>query len=296
MLTGLSAFPLTPISADGVDVRSFAGLVGRLAASEVDSIAVLGSTGSYVYLDMDERSEVAKAAAQNAGDKPLIVGIGALRSQDVLANAESAQAAGADALLLAPVSYQVLTADDVYGLFAEVSKSASVPVIVYDNPTTTHFSFTDELYGAIASLQAVSSIKIPGVPDDPSQAKARIDHLRSILPHNVTIGVSGDMFAATGLNAGCDTWYSVMAGTLPDLAVRLSRAALNGNREESIRLSQDLQPLWDLNARYGSLRVIAAIAEELDLVSSPCLPLPIRGLQGDAREDLRAGIKRMGLL
>lgn len=296
MLTGLSAFTLTPFGGDGVDTAAFAGLVNRAAVSEVDSIAVLGSTGSYAYLNPEERAEVAQIAAQNVGEKPLIVGIGALRTRDVLKNAESAQAAGANALLLAPVSYQVLTNDDVFGLFSDVNAAVSVPVIVYDNPTTTHFTFTDELYASIAALKNVGSIKIPGVPEDPAQAKARIDHLRGILPEDVTLGVSGDMFAATGLNAGCEAWYSSMAATLPDLAVPIVRAAAQGDVEGAVETSQQLQPLWDLNARFGSLRVIAAIAEELDLVSSPCLPLPIRGLQGDDREAVRRAMQKLGLL
>lgn len=47
LFTGLSAFPLTPLTDDAVDQRAFAGLVRRLAAARVDSITALGSTGSY---------------------------------------------------------------------------------------------------------------------------------------------------------------------------------------------------------------------------------------------------------
>ncbi|WP_308470687.1 MULTISPECIES: hypothetical protein [unclassified Rathayibacter] len=46
MLTGLSAFPLTPLRDDSIDERSFAALVERLARAGVDSIGALGSTGS----------------------------------------------------------------------------------------------------------------------------------------------------------------------------------------------------------------------------------------------------------
>ncbi|ETJ07219.1 MAG: hypothetical protein Q605_AUC00103G0002, partial [Actinomyces urogenitalis DORA_12] len=35
---------------DAVDEEAFAGIVERLAASGVDSIGALGSTGSYAYL------------------------------------------------------------------------------------------------------------------------------------------------------------------------------------------------------------------------------------------------------
>lgn len=45
----------------------------------------------------------------------------------------------------------------------------------------------------------------------------------------VTIGVSGDALAATGLNAGCDSWYSVIAGTLPKPAMTITRAAQDGD-------------------------------------------------------------------
>lgn len=53
--------------------------------------------------------------------------------------ADDAQAAGASALLLLPVSCQALHDDEVYGLFETVARHASVPLCVYDNPDTTHF-------------------------------------------------------------------------------------------------------------------------------------------------------------
>ena len=58
MFTGLSAFPLTPLSNDAVDEAAFIRLVERLGEAGVDSITALGSTGSYAYLSSDERSRV----------------------------------------------------------------------------------------------------------------------------------------------------------------------------------------------------------------------------------------------
>ncbi|WP_214109185.1 dihydrodipicolinate synthase family protein [Acrocarpospora catenulata] len=278
MFTGLSAFPLTPMDEQRIDESAFAGLVARLAAAAVDSITALGSTGSYAYLTREERTRIAHLAVKHAGEVPVVIGIGALRTKHVLELAEDAQAAGAAGVLLAPVSYQALTPDDVYGLYEVVTRELSVPLVVYDNPGTTHFTFTDDLYQAIAALPHVASIKIPGVPADPAQAAARIARLREILPTHVTIGVSGDAFAATGLNAGCDAWYSVIAGTLPAPALAITRTAQAGDVERATALSARLRPLWDLFARHGSLRVTAAIAEHLGLVDRPCLPLPIRGL------------------
>ncbi|WP_138947374.1 dihydrodipicolinate synthase family protein [Plantibacter sp. M259] len=286
MLTGLSAFPLTPFRDDAVDEIAFARLIQRLVAAQVDSITALGSTGSYMYLDRAERCRVATVAVQNAGTTPVFVGIGALRTSHVLAHAEDAQEAGASALLLAPVTYQPLTDDEVFGLFEDIAASVSVPVIVYDNPGTTRVTFSDDLYASISRLPHVASIKIPGVSTDPATAAARVREIHDRIDQGVTVGVSGDASAAAGLNAGCDAWYSVVGGTLPGTAMELTRAAQAGRQEEAVRLSNRLQPLWDLFKKHGSYRVVAALAEELDLIAPDSLPLPVRGIDASARAQL----------
>jgi 4-hydroxy-tetrahydrodipicolinate synthase len=284
MFSGLSAFPLTPLSSDSLDEAAFVRLVERLAAAEVDSITALGSTGSYAYLDADERSRAARLAVEHAGGTPVFVGIGALRTRDVLAHAEAAERAGASGLLLAPMTYQPLADDDVFELFRAVTSASSLPVVLYDNPGTTHFRFTTELYGRIAQLPRIASIKIPGVPDDPAAATARVQEIRAAVPAHVTIGVSGDGKAAAGLAAGCDAWYSAIAGTLPATAQRITRAALEGRVQEALDESERLEPLWRLFAEFGgSIRVVAAIAEQLGLASQRCLPLPIQGLDSGQR-------------
>ena len=174
------------------------------------------------------------------------------------------------------MTYQPLSDDEVFRLFSTVTEHTDLPVIVYDNPGTTHFTFTTELYARIAELPGIVSIKIPGVPADPTAAREHVATIRAAIPEHVTIGVSGDAFAATGLNAGCDAWYSVIGGTLPTPALSITRAAQAGRAQEAAVESRRLAPLWDLFAELGgSLRVTAAIAEHLGLVLPSCLPLLI---------------------
>ncbi len=64
MFHGLSAFPITPADPHGhVDTDALVRLVQRLAAAEVDSIGLLGSTGTYAYLTRAERRRAVEAAA-----------------------------------------------------------------------------------------------------------------------------------------------------------------------------------------------------------------------------------------
>lgn len=287
MFSGLSAFPLTPTNELGLDEAAFVRLIERLVAARVDSIGILGSTGNYAYLTMAERARVLRLAVEHAGNVPVIAGIGALRTRDVLTLAEDAQSAGADGVLLPPMSYQKLSAGEVFGLYETVAHALSLPLCVYDNPGTTQFVFSDELHGQIANLPNVASIKIPGVPEDAAEARSRVDRLRAQVPSRVTVGVSGDGFAANGLNAGCDAWYSVIGGVLPATALAITRAAQAGNAQEATRLSERLHPIWELFSEYGgSLRVVAAAAELQGLVEHPCLPLPLKALSGEGRRRL----------
>ncbi|MEX3600290.1 dihydrodipicolinate synthase family protein [Kocuria carniphila] len=295
MFTGLSAFPLTSLHNDQVDENTYKRLITRLATAGVDSITALGSTGSYAYLSREERGRVAQLAVEHAGDVPVFVGIGALRTSHVLAHADDAAHAGASALLLAPMSYQALTENDVFELFRAVTENTELPVIVYDNPGTTHFTFTTDLYARIARLPGIASIKIPALPANGVEAQKRVQDIRSVIPENVTIGISGDQSAVGGLKAGCDVWYSVLGGTLPELAVKLTRLARNADVNEATKESARLAPLWELNAEFGSLRVVAAIAEYLGLVPEKCLPLPIQGLTEQQRARVKTVVDQLDL-
>jgi len=284
MFSGLSAFPLTPRLMT-VSMKPPTRLIRCLVNAGVDSIGALGSTGSYAYLSREERARAAIVAVDNAGDVPVIVGVGALRTRDVLRHVEDAQNAGASAVLLAPMTYQPLTNDEVFGLYRDVSANLSVPLVVYDNPGTTHFHFSDELHARIAQLSSVASIKISPVSSDVDDARTRIARLRALIPAHVTIGVSGDGTAATGLLAGADVWYSVLAGTMPSECVAITTAARAGETEIAQLLSDRLSPIWDLFGRFGSYRVVAAIAEEMNLIADG-LPNPVRGLESNARAAL----------
>lgn len=292
--TGLSAFALTPLLDDRLDEAAYISVIEKLRAAGVDSIGALGSTGCYPYFSRSERASVLRLATEYSGAVPVIAGIGALRQRDVLWLAEDAQKAGVSAVLLAPVSYQPLTEEEVFDLFAAVTRELSVPLCIYNNPTTTHFNFSDELLARIAELPNIGSIKIP--PLAAELAPQRVSALRTQIPADIRLGISGDATAVEALNAGCSVWYSVFGGLFPQAALAISRAALTGDIAQARLHTAALQPLWDLFKHYGgSLRVIATAAELLGVVKAPCLPAPLQTLQGDARREVAQVIEQLRL-
>lgn len=270
---GLSAFPLTPLCDGAVDEGACRRLIANLVG-KVDSIGVLGSTGSYMYLTPSERQRVTELAVEEAGATPVLVGVGALALRDVLAHVEVAVRAGATGLLLAPVGYQPLTSREVVELYRVVAQSSDLPMVVYDNPTTTGFTFDTDTYQQIAHLPGVVGFKVPPLAGPPAIQTERLNRLRQGLPQNIQLGVSGDATAVPALVAGADGWYSVIAGTYPELAAHLDRLARN-SPQEALTEQARLQPLWDLFAAHGSQRAITALAACHGLIPTPELPLPL---------------------
>lgn len=293
----LSAFPLTPLKNDDIDLASFSKLLRRLVDAKVDSISILGSTGCYPYLDRSSKQKAIQAAVEQSNGIPIMVGIGSLTTKDVLNNAKDAQKLGASSIMLAPVSYHKLTDDDVFTLFKTVAHEVSLPICLYDNPSTTNFKFSDDLYARIAQLPNIDSLKIPGIAQDLEISKQRINTLRSLLPKHIKIGVSADSSAAWGILAGADIWYSATAGLLPTIIQKIFHAAQKGDIKVAEQLTNDMQPLWSLVVQYqGSVRCIAAMAEILRLVQSPCLPDPIRPINAEAIDKLKAFLKDQAII
>lgn len=296
MFTGLCAFPLTPFHQECIDFTAFERLIANLVTARVDSICVMGSTGLYPYLTEDERKTVLQRTVAMAEGIPVMAGIGALRTGDVLKHAETAQRAGASAVLLAPVCYHPLTRNEVYSLYKRVTAELSVPLCIYENPRVTQFAFDDELYHEVSRLPNVAAIKIPGTPFATAQGNACLAHLRSLIPDTVAIGVSGDKFGAAGMTAGCDLWLSVIGGLFPRTVQSMLGAIEAGTPELSAQHSEALAPLWQLFSHNGGgMRVMATAADILGYTESDCLPQPLQLLQQQDRETLKALLATLGL-
>ncbi|NNH80797.1 dihydrodipicolinate synthase family protein [Rhizobium laguerreae] len=272
---GLSAFPPTPADRDGrVDTEALGRLLERLCDAGVASIGLLGSTGIYAFLTREERRRAVEAAVECVrGRIPLVVGVGALRTDHARSLARDAEVAGADALLLAPVSYTPLTQDEAYGHFLAVTEAAKLPLCIYNNPGTTHFTFTRDLLQRLSDIETVSAVKMP-LPADGDFA-GELAALRA--KTRLAIGYSGDWGAAEALLSGADAWYSVIGGVLPRVALALSKAAIAGEGGEAHRLDGLLQPLWKTFKEFGSLRVVYTLLDLLSLARAelprPLLPL-----------------------
>ncbi len=267
------AYPPTPRDAAGrVAEAALAALVDRAVGAGVDGIAVLGSTGGAAYLDRAQRRRVVEVAAEAvAGRVPLVAGISAATTESVLAHADDASRAGADALLLAPVSYLPLSDDEVVGLYADVTRAVDGQVWVYHNPVTTRFAFSIETLLRVSALPGIGGVKDRG--SDAAEIQRRAGRLRADAP-TIEVGYSGDLLGVEGLLAGARSWHSGLASVLPSAYVAIARAAVLGDRDSVDRLLADVRPIAEIALTEGGPRVVHAVGEILGLRTGR-LPAPL---------------------
>ncbi len=117
---------------------------------------------------------------QVAGAVPVMAGIGALRTDEAVQLGQDAAAIGADAVLLAPVSYTPLSEDEVFTHFETVARAVTVPVCIYNNPGTTHFAFSAGLIARLSRVPGIAGVKnpAPGAETVP----AHLEELRAKTP------------------------------------------------------------------------------------------------------------------
>jgi len=289
LFKGLSAFPLTPVTEDGrLDTDLLQQFLDRIVVAGAGSIGFLGSTGGYVYLTPKQRRDALRAAIEClAGRIPLIVGVGALTTPVVQDLARDAQRAGADGLLLAPVSYQPLTDAEVFHHFEAVAGAGDLPLCIYNNPGTTKFTFSPDLIARLSGLPNVAAVKMP-LPAD-GDFRGELRNLRALTHADFSIGHSGDWGAREALLAGSACWYSVVAGVLPGPASALTRAAQSGDEQAAQRIDTLFAPLWQLFRAHGSFRVMYAVAGLLGL-GNLAPPAPILSLAPEVQDHVAQAI------
>lgn len=288
LFSGLSAFPITPMTPEGeVIAPDLQRLVRRIEAGGADSVGLLGSTGTSMFLGREARRRAVAAAVEAVVSIPVMVGVGAMRTDEAQALARDASTEGAAGLLLAPVSYTPLTEEEVFQHFLAVASATDLPLCIYSNPGTTSFTFSPNLVARLAGIPTVAAIKLP-LPAS-GDIVSDLEMFRLAAP-GLSIGYSGDWGCKAALLAGADCWYSVAGGMFPEPVAALAAAAMKGDHEEADRCDAAFAGLWDLFRAHGSLRLMYVAANMLGLTQAqPPRPLlsPDEDLRGQLASVLR---------
>lgn len=293
LLGPLVAYLPTPRGHEGeVVIDPLEQLVDDAVAAGASGVAVLGSTGGWPYLTAGERRLVVEAAVEAAaGRVPVVAGVGAFTTDEVIVHTIVAERAGASAVLLPTLAYLPLTDDEVLDLVADVADAARVPVWLYHNPVSTSFRYSVETLVRAARVPGVGGVKDRG--SDVGELRDRVAALRAAVPSTVEVGCSGDVLGVEGLLAGARTWHSGLASVLPGWYAAVAHAAAAGRADEARAHMARLAPVAELVASLGGPRAVHALARVLG-TDVGRLPAPLRPVDDAGTRALAAAVEQLG--
>lgn len=158
---GIYTPAITPLKAGGaIDQAGFAQVLEYLIEAKVHGIVVGGSTGEYYAHSGEERlALIAQACDVIGGRLPLVIGTGAIRTEDSVQFAQAAREHGADAILVGTPPYALPTQQEIAEHVLTVDRAADLPIMLYNYPGRMNVAMGEDFFAAIAGCSNVQSIK-----------------------------------------------------------------------------------------------------------------------------------------
>lgn len=151
----------TPLTDEGeIDVPSVHTLVEHLLGGGVHGIFALGSSGEVASLTAQQRQTVLQNVIAAVNHRvPVIVGILDTSSGRCIEQGLAARAAGADAVVLAPVYYYRVSQAELIEHFRLVKAAIGLPIIAYDVPTAVNIKMEYSTVVQLADEGVIAGIK-----------------------------------------------------------------------------------------------------------------------------------------
>ncbi|CAI8792011.1 dihydrodipicolinate synthase family protein [Chryseobacterium sp. IT-36CA2] len=270
---GIIAYPITPFdNNEKVDIPLFKHLVERLIISGSHGIAPLGSTGVMPYLSDEEKEEVTEATLQQVkGRIPTLVGVSNLTTEKTIHHAQFAEKAGADAVMIIPMSYWKLTDDEIVAHYDAVANKISIPIMAYNNPATSGVDMSPALLKRLLEIPNVTMIK------ESTGDIQRMHYLRRELGEEVAFYNGSNPLALAAFSAGARGWCTAAPNLIPELNISLYNAVEEGDLEKAKTIFYQQFDLLKFIVNKGLPRAVKSglniLGEDGGNLRSPLKPL-----------------------
>lgn len=270
---GIIAYPITPFDEnEKVDIALFKKLLERLVKSGAHGVAPLGSTGVLPYLTDEEKEAITEATiSQVNGKVPVLVGVSNLTTERTIYHAKFAEKAGADAVMIIPMSYWKLTDNEIVQHYDAVAKQISIPIMAYNNPATGGVDMSPTLLKRLLEIPNVTMIK------ESTGDVQRMHYLRKALGEDVAFYNGSNPLALAAFAAGATGWCTAAPNLIPELNIGLYNAIQNNDLVEAQKIFYKQINLLQFIVNKGLPRAIKAgltiLGEDGGYLRSPLKPL-----------------------
>ncbi|MBD3229440.1 MAG: hypothetical protein GF329_14745 [Candidatus Lokiarchaeota archaeon] len=262
-----------------------------LADNGVEKIFILGSSGEYAYLNINEKikmiEEMGRYIKENHKYIQFWVGISSTNTKNSIKLGSIAKKNHADFIVAALPTYFPLEKDQIIQYYTEVADNTDLPLVAYNFEMATKVDLTPEILVELTDSGSIVGVKETGVPFNV------IKELLELVPDNFSTIIGTDMMFKGALSLGIKAGILGSANFIPNYYVQFFKAFQENDTEK-----QD--ELWKLISKkiriltYGISSIPSIIKEALIALGRPIssyVRAPLPTISDKIKEKIKKKLK-----
>ncbi len=279
-----------------IDEKGNCAVYDHLIAGGVDGIVVMGSTGEFFALPMEEKKKLASLAVRHiAGRTRVLIGTGCMTVEETVELSNFAHGEGADGVMIVSPYYFSLSEASILEFYDRVAGAVSADIYIYNFPDRTGYDVSP----AITLQLARRHKNIVGYKDTVNQlghTRALIETMRPEFPDFVIYSGYDENLAHVAL-AGGDGCIGGLSNLAPRLCADFSAAIRREDFAACAQLQKKidgLMELYDIGTPFIPIMKRAMQLAGLP-ISDRCTP-PFLTATPEQEARIRQVMERAGLL
>jgi 4-hydroxy-tetrahydrodipicolinate synthase len=272
-----------------------------VAGHGIKAVAVNADTGEGPWLYPDERIRVLEIWAEELGGKiPIIAGLTASFTEEAVAFAKRAKKAGADGLLVFPISAylgQPCPFEIPFHYHKTLGEEVGLPMVMFQiQPAMGGINYTEEMFAKLLEIPQLVAIK-----EASFNCQRFIDTVRILrqAPRRITILTGNDDFIFESFVLGADGGLLGFATLAIDLQIQMLDLVKRGDILKAQEIWNRIGPLEALifspPLRDYRPRIKEALTM-LNVIPRPTIRKPFFPISAAERTRVRQALKRAKLL
>ncbi|MCG5071778.1 dihydrodipicolinate synthase family protein [Paraburkholderia tagetis] len=286
---GIYTPAITPLNNDGqIDRKAFAEVLESLVAAKVHGIIIGGSTGEYYAQTAQERFDLGNWAKDVIGSRTaLIIGTGAVRTEDSVEYAKAAKAIKADAILVGSPPYALPTEQENAAHALQIDRAADLPIMLYNYPGRMSVSMGREYFRTVCE----ASKNFVAIKESSGQTGQLHMLAREFAQLSVSCG--WDDQALEFFAWGARSWVCAGSNFLPAEHIALYEAcAVEKDFDKGRRIMSAMLPLMDFLEEGKFVQSIKYGCELVGLQSGG-VRAPLQQLDQQEKQRLQAVVTEL---
>jgi 4-hydroxy-tetrahydrodipicolinate synthase len=283
------ATPMRPN--EDLDLPRLRWFLDHLIGHGVHGVFVLGTNSEFYALDEREKQEVIGTAVAHVNRRvPVYAGTGAETTREVVRLTRMAEREGADGVSVITPYFISPTQQEIIDHYRRIAESTSLPVILYNNPSTCGgLRIEAETVARLAEVPNILAVK------DSSGDLQNTNEMIRVVPDRFSVLMGRDTLIFPALMFGARGAVPATANIAPALLAEIYNAFRRGDLEAAKAAQLRLNPLRLALTLCTPPGAVKAALDLLGLPIGPCRS-PVAGLAPEKAPKMRAALEAAGLL